>query len=66
MIDRGIPDASLAGSIACVEPVFRPVLPYGEYAVLLPDDIKKTKIEKLVKPGGCICLELVLRHAIGC
>lgn len=66
MTDRGIPDASLVGSIAGVEPVFRSVLPYGEYAVLLPDDIKKTKIEKLVKPSGYICPELMLRHAIEC
>ncbi|UYR06904.1 hypothetical protein NQS38_00670 [Ralstonia pseudosolanacearum] len=60
--DRGIPHASLVGSIAGVEPVFRSVLRYGEYAVLLPADIKKIKIEQSVKPGGYICPELVLRH----
>lgn len=60
--DRGIPHASLVGSIAGVESVFRSVLRYGEYAVLLPADIKKIKIEQSVKPSGYICLELVLRH----
>lgn len=60
--DRGIPHASLGGSIAGVEPVFRARLQYGEYARLLPADIKKIKIEQSVKPSGYICPELVLRH----
>ncbi|MEX3938209.1 hypothetical protein AB4Y44_01370 [Paraburkholderia sp. BR10937] len=60
--NRGIPHASLVGSIDGVEPVFRARLQYGEYALLLPADIKKIKVEQSVKPSGYICPELVMRH----
>ncbi|MDR6474600.1 hypothetical protein J2778_002094 [Paraburkholderia graminis] len=60
--DRGIPHATLVGSIDGVAPVFHARLQYGEYAVLPFADIEKIKIERSVKPSGYICPELVLRH----
>lgn len=60
--ERGIPFASLVGSVDGVAPIFQTRLKYGEYAILPPADIKKLKIEQAVQPQGYIFPEQVLHH----
>lgn len=60
--ERGVPHARLLGNRDSAPSIFQARLNYGDYAMLMPTDIKKIKIEQSVKPRGYICPEWVLHH----
>ncbi|MFC4299595.1 hypothetical protein [Castellaniella ginsengisoli] len=58
---HGQPHARLLGNGGDPAPIFQERLQYGDYAMLLPVDLKKIKIERSVKPEGYVCPERVHR-----
>ncbi|WP_238880250.1 hypothetical protein [Achromobacter xylosoxidans] len=50
--DRGVPHARLLGNRDSAPSICQAGLNYGDYAMLMPTDIKKIKIEQSVKPRG--------------